>query len=487
MTLRLLLLLFLSLSSLFTTAQDTAFIRKEIAVLSAKGMAGRGYVSRGAEKAGRYIAGKFQDMGLQPLAAQYEQAFTFSVNTFPSRIVLRIGDHYLKPGADFLIHPASRQIVAENKKIKVTDFGHLKPEDTAKQWAKIYKQLSRKNRLHLLRNTDSLLRIMNWGNNLDEVTARLPEGGFLIPRSGKPMWTVAQHSDPSSVFFVYHEEAVNQKRPKATLYADQKLDSSYVGKNIIGMIPGTAVPDSFLVLTAHYDHLGKMGAGAIFPGASDNASGTAMLLSLAQHYAQFPQRYSIVFIAFAGEEPGLLGSRFFTENPLIDLKKIRFLINLDIMGDATNGITVVNGSVFKEEMRLLEQLNRELDQIVAPPMAPPVWADSFLQSDPDFSTVNDINDPLPESEAYTVVPIPAEEQALSWRNAWKPLPSVLERAAAANSDHYYFYLKGVPCFFIYSNGGPGYYHDIWDKADTLSLARIEDVQALIERFIHALQ
>src|SRR4030095_9120627 len=105
--------------------------------------------------------------------------------------------------------------------------------------------------------------------------------------------------------------------------------------NVLGMVPGTLYPDSFIVFTAHYDHLGRMGKKALFPGANDNASGSAMIIDLARYYAQPANRpkCSLLFIAFAGEEAGLIGSRYYTENPILPLEQIKFLINLDLMGN----------------------------------------------------------------------------------------------------------------------------------------------------------
>ena len=71
-----------------------------------------------------------------------------------------------------------------------------------------------------------------------------------------------------------------------------------------------------------------------------------MLFELADYYTKNPPDYSIVFMAFAAEEAGLLGSRFYTENPLFPPKNIHFLINLDLIGTGSEGMTVVNGSIF---------------------------------------------------------------------------------------------------------------------------------------------
>ena len=183
-------------------------------------------------------------------------------------------------------------------------------------------------------------------------------------------------------------------------------------------------PDSFLVVTAHYDHLGGMGKTTYFPGANDNASGVSLMMELARYYAQNPQPYSIAFIAFAGEEAGLIGSKYFTENPLVPLTSIRFLLNTDLAGTGTNGITVVNATEFPKE----------------------------------FAWMNQVNDEN------------------------KLLVKINSRGKAANSDHYFFTEKGVPSFFFYTLGGVTAYHDIYDRAEALPLNEFEDLFKLIVLF-----
>jgi Zn-dependent M28 family amino/carboxypeptidase len=102
-----------------------------------------------------------------------------------------------------------------------------------------------------------------------------------------------------------------------------------------------------------------MGENAYFPGANDNASGTTMLVTLAQYFKENPSKYNLVFIAFAGEEAGLVGSEYFVNHPFFKLKKIKFLLNLDIMGSGEEGITVVNATEHKKEFEVLDKLNKE--------------------------------------------------------------------------------------------------------------------------------
>ena len=196
------------------------------------------------------------------------------------------------------------------------------------------------------------------------------------------------------------------------------------------MVRGSLYPDSFIVFTAHYDHLGRMGKQAIFPGANDNASGTAMIIDLARYYAQPANRLkcSILFIAFAGEEAGLIGSKYYTENPLLPLEQIRFLINLDLMGNGEDGVMVVNGALHEPEFNILDSLNKS-QQLVK---------------------------------------------------------ELGKRGKARNSDHYYFSEKGVPAFFLYTQGGSKAYHDIYDVPSAIKLDEFEDIKLLLQGFVKIL-
>ncbi len=107
-------------------------------------------------------------------------------------------------------------------------------------------------------------------------------------------------------------------------------------RNVLGMLKGDGSTDEVIVIGAHYDHLGTSGEGdkaVIYNGADDNASGTAGVLELARAYGQQPRpRRNILFMTFSAEEMGLLGSKHFVDNPTIDLSRIKFMMNLDMIG-----------------------------------------------------------------------------------------------------------------------------------------------------------
>ena len=127
-------------------------------------------------------------------------------------------------------------------------------------------------------------------------------------------------------------------------------------KNVIAIIPGTKpeFKEQSVVLGAHYDHLGlgwpdvhKADTGKIHPGASDNASGVAVLLELARKLGKtFKPERNLVFVAFTGEEAGLKGSKYYVEHPRFPLEKMMGMINVDTVGRfGENKVTVFgNGS-----------------------------------------------------------------------------------------------------------------------------------------------
>lgn len=111
--------------------------------------------------------------------------------------------------------------------------------------------------------------------------------------------------------------------------------SSIVTRNVVGMIKGAEAPDECVVYTAHWDHMGSKpdadGEDALFNGAVDNATGTAMLIAIAQAYARLtdPPRRSVYFFATAAEERGLLGARHFVEQPPCEIRNIVAALNMD--------------------------------------------------------------------------------------------------------------------------------------------------------------
>jgi Zn-dependent M28 family amino/carboxypeptidase len=106
--------------------------------------------------------------------------------------------------------------------------------------------------------------------------------------------------------------------------------------NLVGSVRGSATPDRYIVVTAHYDHVGVRN-GEIFNGADDNASGTAALVELARQLRQNPPAHSVLIVALDGEEGGLTGAREFVRAPPVPVSGIVVNVNLDMVGRNDKG------------------------------------------------------------------------------------------------------------------------------------------------------
>ena len=157
-------------------------------------------------------------------------------------------------------------------------------------------------------------------------------------------------------------------------------------RNVAAILPGRdpTLRDEFVVVGAHFDHLGRATSGALDPGAGDairngaddNASGTAAVLELARLLARRPPARSVVFVAFSGEELGLLGSQHFVEHPPVPLEDMRAMLNFDMVGRLRDDRLIVYGVASAAELpAIVDSAN------VAPRLAISAVGDGFGPSD----------------------------------------------------------------------------------------------------------
>lgn len=195
--------------------------------------------------------------------------------------------------------------------------------------------------------------------------------------------------------------------------------------NVIGVVEGTDpnFSDEYIVVGAHYDHLGWGGEGSLAPdtvaihnGADDNASGTAGLLELGEWFSQNPQKRSIIFAAFGAEELGLLGSADFVAHPPVLLQKVHAMVNMDMIGRMEDSTVVVGGAGTSS-----------------------IWKDLVGQLAPRFHI-----DPKFDEPGY------------------------------GSSDHQTFYLKNIPVLFFFTGQHEDYSRpsDDWQKINVEGEERI---------------
>ncbi len=132
-------------------------------------------------------------------------------------------------------------------------------------------------------------------------------------------------------------------------FLDKKEDGSITGRNVLAFMDNKT--ENTVVIGAHYDHLGfgnegslHRGEKAVHNGADDNASGVAVMLNLAAKLKNNNTNNNYLFMAFSGEEMGLLGSNYFVKNPTLDAKKINYMINMDMVGRLKDSTLAVYGT-----------------------------------------------------------------------------------------------------------------------------------------------
>lgn len=399
--------------NLASLAQDRSYVYRIVDTLSSESMHGRGYVKSGERLAALFIRNEFIHSGLKCFGEDYFQPFDLSINTFRDTIRVSIDTSPLNPGSDYVLLSSSPSVSGTfGITWQLADSAGRFPDSA-------------------IASTEDLsdkVVITNLDQKDFEKRNAFGSKGVIFLRDEKVWWHVSNGSWVNDFFQL---QVVKNKIPEEaetlTIYAKNTFIEKYPTQNVIAYVEGKSDPESFFVFTAHYDHLGMMGAETWFPGANDNASGTAMLLDLARYYARSENQpeISLVFMAFAAEETGLSGSEYYVANPLFSLDKIKFLVNLDMVGSGSEGIKVVNGSVFKKEFELLKTLNKENEYLLM----------------------------------------------------------VSERGEAANSDHYPFYTQGVPCFFIYTLGKEcKEYHNIYDTPENVPFTEYDDVFRLLLNF-----
>lgn len=207
------------------------------------------------------------------------------------------------------------------------------------------------------------------------------------------------------------------------------------GDNVFGVIEGKSKKDEFVVVSAHYDHLGMRGDD-IFNGADDNGSGTVTLMEIARAFQQavldgFRPERSVLFLWVAGEEKGLLGSEYYTKNPLVPLANTIANVNVDMVGrmdDKYTGnpdyIYVIGSDRLSSD---LHKINENINQ-------------RYTQLTLDY-TYNDANDP---NQYYY------------------------------RSDHYNFAKNGIPAIFFFS-GTHADYHRPSDTVEKIDFNKMEKV------------
>ncbi len=369
-------------------------LRSHIAVLAHDSLEGRGPASNGDRKATAYIVSQFKKFGLKPAGEKgtFIQKVPMVGVTVDPRTVLTIGNgkrsHELQYSKDFVATTGTYEpsISIRNAELVFVGYGIVAPEQ---QWND-YKDVSVKGKIIVMMNNDPSSDDVNffagkgrkyygrWTYKYEVAAEQGALGAIVIhttPSAGY-RYEVIQNSWSREMFDLDEKHSGNKLSLKAwtteeatrnyLALAGFSLDSlmrlaeqrsfrpvplgltlnaeilSSVNRietnNIIGKVEGSdpQLKDQYVIFTAHYDHFGigrPINGDSIYNGAADNASGTSLMLNLAETFSSLKQRpkRSLLFAAVAAEEQGLLGSKYYANNPTVPASKIVANINTDVI------------------------------------------------------------------------------------------------------------------------------------------------------------
>ena len=411
-----LFLLILAAVTMQLGAQDLAHYKKIIKELSSAKYQGRGYAEDGANKAGKWIAKEFAKVGADEVICQ---PFRLNINTFPGKMEVSIDGKKQIPGVDFTVREFNPSLKGEFK-LYYIDTLNYNPD-------KIFADLASQEYKGAFVVCDFMFTYKHSADFKKLQSKKECSNSGMLYTWEAPLKFYKAYGEKvreKPILWVRPDFPKDAKTIKVDM--ENEFLQDYECFNVIAKVEGKR-HDSCYVFTAHYDHLGKLGKKTFYAGAHDNASGTAAIITLAAHYAQNKPEYDMYFIAFSGEDAYLRGSEWYAEHPLVPLAQIKYLFNIDMIGD--------NNPVQYCEV-----------------------SDPGMKGYPLFEKIN----------------------------GEKGLFEALNRGElAGNSDHYPFAQRNVPCIFLENKEGDAfkYYHTVFDTWENAIFTSYEPTFKLIKEFI----
>lgn len=411
-----LLIIILAVIALQLDAQDLNHYKKIVKELSSAKYQGRGYAEDGANKAGRWIAKELARSGADDVICQ---PFKLSINTFPGKMEMYVDGKKQTPGLDFTLREFNPSVKGEFKLYYIDTLNYNAD--------KIFKDLASPEYEGAFVVCDFMFSYKHSADFRKLQSKQECSNSGLIYTWEAPLKFYKAYGETvreKAIIWVTPDFPKDAKTVKLDI--ENEFLEDYECFNVIAKVEGER-HDSCYVFTAHYDHLGKLGKKTYYPGAHDNASGTATVITLAAHYAMNKPEYDMYFIAFSGEDANLRGSQWYADNPTVDLSQIKYLINLDMIADNN----------------------------------PEQYCEVSEKGLKGFTKFEEIN-------------------------AEKAYFKALDRNELAdNSDHYPFAVKNVPCIFFMNEGGDAfkYYHTIHDNWNNAIFGNYEPTFNLIKDFI----
>lgn len=451
---------------------DKKDLKAFVKVLTSDSLEGRGTGTEGQRKAARYIAERFKELGLNTHGQngylepfKLKQTYWGQVYIKTQRRTLENFDNMVFQGNNALNEETVKEVVFggrgtedELNQIEVQDRLVLVFVKNLRSYYDINTRLrQRKASGVILANPDNEKQFESITNTLKDHALQkrlsLPDGDTTRTRVGK--WDTIRFIN---TIIIPNTEIRNigglSARALTRLADENKIEDVPVVKtrvkferiqneietaNVIGMIKGGS--NRSIVVSAHYDHLGKSGK-EYYPGADDNASGVAALLEIAEQFSKSDDlQYSIVFLATSGEEAGLLGSSYHVNHPAFQPANVLCNLNLDMISrsDDQHSDNEYLYCIGTDQSPQLDSMIRKADSL-------------FNNCSFDYS----LNDSKNPAGLFT------------------------------RSDSYSFYKKGIPAIHFFS-GFHSDYHKPTDTADKIDYENLESRVRQISLVIELLQ
>ena len=296
----------------------------------------------------------------------------------------------------------------------------------------------------------------------------------------------------------------------------KKKSSAY---NVVGILPGTdpVLKNEAIVIGAHYDHLGRGGQGSlaansteIHHGADDNASGTSAIIELARQFStEKKNKRTLIFIAFSGEEEGLLGSKYYVDNPVFPIEKTVAMINLDMVGRLDDDKLTIGGIGTASEWKgIVEKINSTNGNDGLPITTKEREMQKSIYQAYKMAGIDSVKVTISKNEITLSGPIPKEKlpKAMIIANEVKPRKITnnmnyleglkspfmgdsfslqLNEDGFGPSDHSSFYGKKVPVLFFFT-GTHVDYHKPSDTADKINYEGLVKVGKYVAAIVKAI-
>ena len=415
---------------------DTVDLRKHLTELASDDFDGRMTGTVGQKKAATYIHNQFMEMNCKAVNDNFYQAFKLFKDERSGTI--SFNNQELKFPTDFGFFNLSQTLSFE-----VSDFIFIDEIDAKKDYSNFYLVIQEKDLLSINPAYENIsckgFVIILSDYDQRYFSYALENLSIEVDSVQVPILFINQKSLSTE----FNKNLKKKKKQSLKIKGTLNSNPSFINtENVIGFVEGSdpILKNEVVVISAHYDHLGSKD-GDIYYGADDNGSGTAALIELASAFqhakndGKQPKR-SILFIAFTGEELGLLGSSYYTDNPLIPLENTVANLNIDMIGRKT--ATYETDSLLMVYMIGADRLSIQLDSLIKSSNSQ--YTNMVLDE-----KYNDVNDP----------------DNLYYR-----------------SDHYNFAKNNIPsCFFF--GGFHDDYHQPTDTIEKISFQKIAQISKLV--------